>query len=98
MTLQQLLTFTAAHEPSDVRCAMAAVLARERPRGAETYRRFYRAVCLRLTAGRHRHAPARLALPSGSVGSYASGQPPAAQHDTLGHARMLASGSLTRQK
>ena len=72
MTLQQLLSFTAAYEPSDVRRAMVAVLAVERPQRAEEYRRFYGAVCLHLMTGRHRHLPGRRGLASGSVVSYSS--------------------------
>jgi hypothetical protein len=67
MMLQQLLTFTATCEPSDVRCAMVAVLAHERPRRADEYRRFYEAVCLQLTASRHRHVPRRRPHPAEHV-------------------------------
>ncbi len=72
MTLQQLLTFTAAYEPSDVRRSMVAVLVEQRPRSAQEYRRFYEAVCLHLMTGRHRHPLGRRYLPSGSVASYSS--------------------------
>ena len=72
MTLQQLLTFTAVYEPSDVRRSMVAVLAGQRPRRAEEYRRFYEAVCLHLMTSRHQHPLGRRHLPSGSVASYAT--------------------------
>jgi len=72
MTLRQLLTFTAAYEPSAVRRSMVAVLAGQRPRRAGEYPRFYRAVCLHLMTSRHRHDPGRRSLPSGSVASYVS--------------------------
>ena len=67
MTLQQLPTFTAACEPSDVRRAMVAALARERPRTADEYRRFYEAVCLQLTTSRHGQVPRRRPQPAEQV-------------------------------
>ena len=56
MTLRQFVTLTEAYDRVDARRAMVAVLARERPRSVEGYRRFYRARALtryvrRLPAG-----------------------------------------------
>ena len=48
VTLPQFMTLTEAYDRVDVRRAMVAVLARERPRSVEGYRRFYCAVSLRL--------------------------------------------------
>ena len=48
MTLDQFKALVAAYHPADVRRALAAVLACERPRTASDYRCFYTAVCLHL--------------------------------------------------
>ena len=54
MTLRQFVTLTEACDRVDVRRAMVAVLARERPRSVEGYRRFYWAVslCLLINSAR----------------------------------------------
>ena len=48
VTLRQFMTLTEAYDRVEVRRAMVAVLARERPRSVEGYRHFYWAVSLRL--------------------------------------------------
>ena len=48
MTLEQYLALVSAYDPTDVRRAMAAVLADGRPRTPSEYRCFYTAVCLHL--------------------------------------------------
>ncbi len=85
MTLRQFVTLTEAYDRVDARRAMVAVLARERPRSVEGYRRFYRARALTRYV---RRLPAGL-IATAHVGSRVGTRGPSHLLDRDGRAGLL---------